>query len=116
MSTSKLEFKDTAYLETAFPASKRVYVHGKIHPSVRVPLREISIKDNPSMRVYDTRGPWGDPGQKCDRPRRVARHPFAPGFSNAAIPWNTRAAKIHARGQRLSQLSACRSEPGPDAA
>jgi phosphomethylpyrimidine synthase len=65
MSTSKLEFKDTAYLETAFPSSKRVYVNGKIHPSVRVPLREISLRDNPSIRVYDTRGPWGDPEQKC---------------------------------------------------
>ena len=45
MSTSKLEFKDSAYLDTALPASERVYVEGQIHPSVRVPLREVSVKD-----------------------------------------------------------------------
>jgi phosphomethylpyrimidine synthase len=65
MSTSKLEFKDTVYLETAFPNSKRVYAEGKTHSGLRVPLREISVKDNPPVRVYDTRGPWGDPAQQC---------------------------------------------------
>src|SRR5438093_314678 len=68
MSTSKLEFKDSAYLDTALPASERIYVQGKLHPAVRVPLREISTKDkeNLKVRVYDTRGPWGDPCQICD--------------------------------------------------
>ena len=52
------------------PNSKRVYVRGKIHPDVRVPLREISLAPTKSMsgeievnepvRVYDTSGPWGD--------------------------------------------------------
>ena len=32
MSTSKLEFKDSTYLDTAFPASERIYIQGKIHP------------------------------------------------------------------------------------
>ena len=66
MSTRKLEFKDSAYLDTAFPASGRIYVQGKLHPAVRVPLREISTKDQARIRVYDTRGPWGDPAQVCD--------------------------------------------------
>ena len=66
MSTSKLEFKDSAYLDTAFPASKRIYVQGRIHPSVRVPLREISVKDDSKLNVYDTRGSWGDSAQVCD--------------------------------------------------
>ncbi len=66
MSTSKLEFKDSAYLDTAFPASERVYVRGKIHRSIRVPLREISTKDGAHLRVYDTRGPWADPAGVCD--------------------------------------------------
>jgi len=66
MSTSKLEFKDSAYLETAFPASERVYVPGKLHPSVRVPLREISTRDGARTRVYDTRGPWADPRLVCN--------------------------------------------------
>jgi phosphomethylpyrimidine synthase len=66
MSSSKLEFKDSAYLDTAFPNSARVYVQGKLHPTVEVPLREISTNDDARIRVYDTRGPWADPTQVCD--------------------------------------------------
>jgi phosphomethylpyrimidine synthase len=65
MSATKLE-KDSAPLQTAFPSSERIYVQGKLNPSVNVPLREISTKDNARLRVYDTRGPWGDPRQVCD--------------------------------------------------
>jgi phosphomethylpyrimidine synthase len=53
------------------PKSKRVYVAGKIHPNVRVPMREIelaptksytgAIEQNEPVRVYDCSGPWGDP-------------------------------------------------------
>jgi phosphomethylpyrimidine synthase len=53
------------------PASTRVYVEGSIHPSVRVPMREIALSDtksfngriekNEAVRVYDCSGPWGDP-------------------------------------------------------
>src|SRR4030095_12670892 len=49
-----------------FPASTRVYTPGRLHPSVRVPFRDISLKDQSSMRVYDTRGPWGDPDAACE--------------------------------------------------
>ena len=54
-----------------FPASNRVYVEGSIHPSVRVPMREIALSEtrslngrievNEPVRVYDCSGPWGDP-------------------------------------------------------
>jgi phosphomethylpyrimidine synthase len=53
------------------PASTRIYVEGQIHPSVRVPMREITLSDtksfngriekNQAVRVYDCSGPWGDP-------------------------------------------------------
>jgi phosphomethylpyrimidine synthase len=53
------------------PASKKVFVAGKIHPEVRVPMREIGVGDtrsytgavgkNAPVRVYDCSGPWGDP-------------------------------------------------------
>jgi phosphomethylpyrimidine synthase len=53
------------------PNSKKIYVSGKLHPDVLVPLREISlaptkslngqIEVNEPIRVYDTSGPWGDP-------------------------------------------------------
>jgi phosphomethylpyrimidine synthase len=49
-----------------FPASIRVYTPGNVHRSVRVPFRDISLKDKSTMRVYDTRGPWGDPDATCD--------------------------------------------------
>ena len=51
---------------------KKVYVAGKLHPDVRVPMREIELaptksltparsKPNEPVRVYDCTGPWGDP-------------------------------------------------------
>ena len=56
---------------TPLPASTRVYVEGKLHPSLRVPMREISLsptksfngreEPNEPVRVYDCSGPWGDP-------------------------------------------------------
>jgi phosphomethylpyrimidine synthase len=49
-----------------FPASARVYIAGTRNASLRVPFRDISLKDNSTMRVYDTRGPWGDPDTTCD--------------------------------------------------
>ena len=51
---------------TTFPASSRVWAGGKVHPSIRVPFREIGLQDNSSFRVYDTQGPWGDPEASCD--------------------------------------------------
>jgi phosphomethylpyrimidine synthase len=53
------------------PNSKRVYVQGREHAEVQVPMREIElsptktvsgrIEVNEPVRVYDTSGPWGDP-------------------------------------------------------
>jgi len=58
------------------PNSSKVYVPGKIHPELRVPLREIKLSDtkafngqtetNASVRVYDCSGPWGDPDFQGD--------------------------------------------------
>jgi phosphomethylpyrimidine synthase len=58
----------------AGPKSKRVYVPGRLHPDVRVPMREIelaptksytgAIEQNEPVRVYDCSGPWGDPDFK----------------------------------------------------
>ena len=54
------------------PKSKKIYVEGRLHPDVRVPMREIelaptksytgAIGQNEPVRVYDCSGPWGDPG------------------------------------------------------
>jgi phosphomethylpyrimidine synthase len=53
------------------PQSTKVYLNGRIHPDLRVPMREIKVSPtktfkgdyeaNEPVRVYDTSGPWGDP-------------------------------------------------------
>ena len=53
------------------PNSRKVFMPGKIHADVRVPMREIeltptksytgAIEQNEPVRVYDCSGPWGDP-------------------------------------------------------
>jgi phosphomethylpyrimidine synthase len=65
--------EETAAAE--LPNSQRVYVAGG-QPGVRVPFREIALnptrnfdgtlEKNQSVRVYDTSGPWGDPGIRGD--------------------------------------------------
>ena len=61
--------------DNELPNSRRIYVEGN-HQGVRVPFREIAqtpsrdfngvLEENPSVRVYDTSGPWGDPTNQCD--------------------------------------------------
>ena len=56
------------------PNSERVYAEGTIYKDIRVPMREIGLAPtksfngqlevNEPVRVYDTSGPWGDPGFK----------------------------------------------------
>jgi phosphomethylpyrimidine synthase len=60
-----------AAASTPLPNSRRVYVEGSLHASLRVPFREIdqaptrdfngTLIPNAPVRVYDTSGPWGDP-------------------------------------------------------
>lgn len=69
--------KDTAPKESQitrhpFPNSQKIYVPGKIHPQIKVAMREISLSDtkdsltkkltpNEPVTVYDTSGPYTDP-------------------------------------------------------
>ncbi len=56
---------------TPLPNSRRVYLPGRQHPELRVPMREIAVSPtrgpqgveeaNEPVRVYDPSGPWGDP-------------------------------------------------------
>lgn len=74
-----------------FPKSQKIYVEGS-RPDIRVPMREISLADtptdfggekNPSVRVYDTSGPYTDPNVKID---------VRKGLPDIRTPW------IEARG------------------
>ncbi len=56
--------------ELRYPGSKRIYVEGKLHPELRVAMREVEQQDslfpdgttepNAPVRIYDCSGPWGD--------------------------------------------------------
>ena len=51
----------------ALPNSRKIYLEGILHPSVRVPMREIALAPNADgsarlpVTVYDTSGPISDP-------------------------------------------------------
>ena len=60
-----------------FPNSKKIYVNGKIHPQIKVALREIALSDtvdsmtkkktpNEPVTVYDTSGPYTDPNKEIN--------------------------------------------------
>src|SRR5262244_149366 len=50
------------------PASRKVYVTPDTAPDLSVPLREIELSDRnePPVRVYDTTGPYTDPAATID--------------------------------------------------
>ncbi len=68
---------NSASSDYRFPASRKVYTRGQIHPDVLVPHREISLhatrdqmtgalEENAPLRVYDTSGPYTDPDARID--------------------------------------------------
>jgi phosphomethylpyrimidine synthase len=119
------------------PGSAKIYVRGKLHRDVCVPLREIKlsstkamsgrVEPNPSVRVYDCSGPWGDADFKGDveqglPPLRqkwivgrgdvepVAKH-YAPvsGRSDAPIPSSLNRQALRAKpGKIITQLQYAR--------
>ena len=51
------------------PASRKVQVPGTVHPGLRVAMREIDLEPGcgeKPVRVYDTSGPYTDPGHQAD--------------------------------------------------
>lgn len=74
--------KDTAPQENVistkpFPNSNKIYVSGKIHPKIKVAMREVSLDDtvdnftgkktpNQAVTIYDTSGPYTDPSKKIN--------------------------------------------------
>ena len=48
------------------PASQKIYVEGKLHKNIRVPMREISLSNDTKLCVYDTSGPYTDPSVEID--------------------------------------------------
>jgi phosphomethylpyrimidine synthase len=68
------------------PNSRKIYVEGS-RPDIRVPMREITQSDtpasfgaekNPPIFVYDTSGPYSEPGAKID---------IRSGLTTPRLPW-----------------------------
>jgi phosphomethylpyrimidine synthase len=66
------------------PGSRKIHVPGRIHPDIRVPMREILLAAStpgspapddtvPSITVYDTSGPYSDPDAVVDVSRGLPR-------------------------------------------
>lgn len=50
----------------AFPASEKIFVEGKVHPHLKVPMRQINLTNGEHQIVYDTSGPYTDASAKID--------------------------------------------------
>jgi phosphomethylpyrimidine synthase len=48
------------------PGSEKVYIEGKIHKDIRVPMRKITLSNEDTLHVYDTSGPYTDPNIEID--------------------------------------------------
>ena len=50
------------------PGSCKIYVPGRLHPEIRVGMREITVDEGrePPVRVYDASGPYSDPAIRID--------------------------------------------------
>ncbi|MBI3940828.1 MAG: phosphomethylpyrimidine synthase ThiC, partial [Acidobacteria bacterium] len=55
-------------VNTHHPSSRKIYVEGA-RPGVRVPMREILIRSEKPLRLYDTSGPYTDPDFSPDLDR-----------------------------------------------
>ena len=135
MIASKTEFEPQS--SEPLPSSTKVYVSGKLHPDIKVPLREISLtptktfngetEPNAPVRVYDCSGPWGDPNYQGEveqclpalrRPWILARGDveecetsYRPirGRSDAAIPAGLHRKPLRAKsGKVVTQLEYAR--------
>jgi phosphomethylpyrimidine synthase len=69
--------KQNGITRNPFSNSKKIYVKGKIHPEIKVAMREIYLSDtadsmtkkktsNEPVTVYDTSGPYTDPNKTID--------------------------------------------------
>jgi len=65
-----------------FPASRKIFVSGS-RPDLRVGMREVALTptpsgggpvENPPITVYDTSGPYTDPGEHIDLRKGLAPH------------------------------------------
>ena len=61
-----------------FPASKKIHLPGSLHADLRVPMREVTLSNDETQTLYDTSGPYTDPGAEIDVRR---------GLPDLRSPW-----------------------------
>ena len=68
MKTTKSLFEASEEIITRdpLPGSEKVYVSGKIHPHIKVPMRKITLTNDEALVVYDTSGVYTDPNVDID--------------------------------------------------
>ncbi len=49
-----------------FPASTKIHEPGRLHPELRVPMREVRLGNGEAVTLYDTSGPYTDPQAAID--------------------------------------------------
>jgi phosphomethylpyrimidine synthase len=82
----------------SFPASRKVYRAGRLHPELRVPMREIALHPSsgePPLAVYDASGPYTDPAVAID---------IEAGLARLRAPWIAARADTEAYPGRRVQL------------
>ena len=66
-SLAREKFADLlALTREPFPASRKAYIPGQLHPELRVPVRDIALTNGETVSVYDTSGPYTDPSAVID--------------------------------------------------
>ena len=87
MKTSETLPANSAITREPFPNSKKIYVSGKIHPDIKVAMREIEVADGVANKnfsevpnfgkvhlvVYDTSGPYTEPAIEIDLQKGIPR-------------------------------------------
>ena len=54
------------FLSSPLSGSKKIYLNGKLFPTMRIPVREIGLANNANFFVYDTSGPYTDETMSVD--------------------------------------------------
>jgi len=85
-----------------FPGSKKVYEKGILFEDIRVPFRQIDQSDNnPSIKVYDTSGPYTDPDVPID---------ISQGLSELRKSWILKRGDVEELDQSTSEFRRKREE------
>ncbi|MFT7637665.1 MAG: phosphomethylpyrimidine synthase [Candidatus Omnitrophota bacterium] len=104
-------------MKITYPASKKVYTSGTIHPNIKVPTRQITQspttvqssnekEQNEAIHVYDTSGPYSDPNYTADLKNGLPklRHPWLEAIGDTEYIPNSKIMLKAKPGKNVSQM------------